>query len=119
MPATNHAGGIAGGIRDILLVQIQPVPGVIEILPCSLGETADPLPPASPVRIHLGRGEEGSRSEGWDVPGRVVRIESASGPRSGFRIGVAFDRLVPEECLAAQAEGARRPAARAGRGGAR
>ncbi len=82
-------------------------------------ETADPFPPASPVRIHLGRGEEGSRSEGWDVPGRVVRIESASGPRSGFRIGVAFDRLVPEECLAAQAEGARRPAARAGRGGAR
>lgn len=31
-------------IHDILLVQIQPVPGVIEILPCILVENEDPLP---------------------------------------------------------------------------
>ena len=31
-------------IHDIILIQIQPVPGVIEILPCIMAENEDPLP---------------------------------------------------------------------------
>ena len=85
----------------------------------ALLETAEPFPPASPVKVLLGRREGSSSQNGWEVPGRVVRVESATGRIARFRIGVAFDRLVPEECLAMQADGSRRQVIRAGRRGAR
>ena len=84
----------------------------------ALLETRGPHPPASPVVLFMGRDGDGDRDRDWVVRGRIVRIEPTSPSTDGFRIGVAFDQPVPEECLLVQAAAVRHPL-RAARGAGR
>ncbi|MBZ5640270.1 MAG: GGDEF domain-containing protein [Acidobacteriia bacterium] len=78
-------------------------------------ETAEPVLPASSVVLVMGR-KAGDTADGdWVVRGRVVRVEPRPSAALGFRIGVAFDQPVPEECLLVQAAAVRQPL-RAARG---
>jgi hypothetical protein len=52
------------------------------------------------------------------VRGRIVRVEPRSPSTDGFRVGVAFDQPVPEDCLLVQAAAVRHPL-RAARGAGR
>ncbi len=81
----------------------------------ALLETSDLHPPASPIVLFMGRDGSGGRDPDWVVRGRVVRVEPRAPSADGFRIGVAFDQPVPEECLLVQAAAMRHPL-RAARG---
>lgn len=52
------------------------------------------------VRVLLDRGES-TDGGGWDIGGRIVRVERESGGAATFRVGIAFDGPVPAECLRA------------------
>ncbi len=84
----------------------------------ALLETSGKHPPVSPIVLFLGGDEEGAPNRDWIVKGRIVRIEPRSPAAQGFRIGVAFDQPVPEECLLVQAAAVRQPL-RAARGAVR
>jgi hypothetical protein len=84
----------------------------------ALLETSDPLPSKSPVVLFLGRDDRGPEGRDWVVHGRVVRVEPRSPAATGFRIGVAFDQPMAEECLLVQAAAVRQ-SLRAARGAGR
>ncbi len=67
----------------------------------ALIETREPLRSSAPVRLVLeGRGD--AASETWEVTGRVVRVERPPGAADLYRVGISFDRRVPEERLVEQ-----------------
>lgn len=84
----------------------------------ALLETSDPLPSTSPIVLFLGGDERGAKGGDWVVHGRVVRVEPRAPAAAGFRIGVAFDQPMAEECLLVQAAAVRKPL-RAARGAGR
>jgi diguanylate cyclase (GGDEF)-like protein len=84
----------------------------------ALLETGERVSLASPVVLFMGRDRVGPPDGDWVVNARVVRVEPAADAASRFRIGVAFDQPVAEECLLAQASGVRQPL-RAARGAER
>jgi len=70
-------------------------------------ETRDRFRPAQPVRVILGREHRPGQDAAWIVHGKVVRVEPGRDKAHQFRVGVAFDAPVPEECLLAQLGGSR------------
>jgi diguanylate cyclase (GGDEF)-like protein len=84
----------------------------------ALLETTDPLPSKSPVVLFLGDDDRGPKGRDWVVRGRVVRVEPRAPASTGFRVGVAFDQPMAEECLLVQAVALRQPL-RAARGAGR
>ncbi len=81
-------------------------------------ETEDPVLPASPVVLFMGRKTDDPPDRDWVLPGRVVRVEPRPSASARFRIGVAFDQPMAEECLLVQAAAVRQPL-RAARGSGR
>jgi diguanylate cyclase (GGDEF)-like protein len=65
-----------------------------------LVETEASFRPPDPVRVLL-EGEPAEAGAGWEIDGRVVRVERGSGSTGAFRVGIAFARPVPMDCLRA------------------
>jgi diguanylate cyclase (GGDEF)-like protein len=68
-----------------------------------LVETSDRYWPLDRVRVLLAGEEWGTDAAGWLTLGRVARVEPVFQSPGRFRVAIAFDQPVPEECLAAQA----------------
>ena len=105
----------------VKLVRGQSVAGVT-VVPLNLSEggvlleTREAYKAADTVRLVLRRpGAEGS--DRWEIDGRVVRVDPPTEPAERFRIGVEFDRPLPQGCLTAQVlrEGSPRAATGGGR----
>jgi diguanylate cyclase (GGDEF)-like protein len=84
----------------------------------ALLETSEAVPPASPVVLFMARTMGDPKALDWVVPAHVVRVEPRPSASAGFRVGVAFDQPMTEECLLAQAAAVRQPL-RAARGSGR
>jgi diguanylate cyclase (GGDEF)-like protein len=84
----------------------------------ALLETSEPVLPASPIVLFLAGNADDPKARDWVVPAHVVRVEPTSSASTGFRVGVAFDQPMTEECLLAQAAAVRQPL-RAARGSER
>jgi diguanylate cyclase (GGDEF)-like protein len=64
----------------------------------------DTLEPATPVELTFEGRDAAGRPRNWARSGRVVRVESRDGFVDGCRVAVAFDELLPEECLFQQVQ---------------
>jgi diguanylate cyclase (GGDEF)-like protein len=58
--------------------------------------------PAEAVVVRLVSGDPPGRGRSWWVQGRVVRVGPPDGSGPEARVGIAFDRPLPEACLRAQ-----------------
>jgi diguanylate cyclase (GGDEF)-like protein len=83
----------------------QAVPRDADAIDLSLGgalvEVADAFLPAEPVTLTLqGEGSPAAR-ERWEVNGRVVRVQPGEDGKT-HRVAIAFERPLPNRCLAHQ-----------------
>jgi diguanylate cyclase (GGDEF)-like protein len=72
-----------------------------------LVETSERYWPQDHVRVVLAGEEWATDTGGWLTSGRVARVEPVFQAPGRFRVGIALDRPVPEDCLAVQSAYAR------------
>jgi len=73
------------------------------------------LSAAAPVELSFGGRDAAGRRRDWVTAARVVRVERRGAHGDGFRVAVAFDAPLPDECLFQQVQ--RTSALRAVEGG--